>query len=371
MPLQPVGGKLHMPVETEADVRAIFEKAISLSSEKLGKFSRMQYQRDIQDHFYYIGAICPDYFRPLQEEMVQLPDEQLEFFFSFPFQEWLYLFQNASDACVEHLARKLHEKAYQSSILENMLAAICTPAALEALADYAEKAQKHDDVTNMGFWMPQGAKKAEPRFTRSRKAVQVQLFDENITADDLAKCEHPVGLPVSSVLQNPDQDLITWHYLTLNLATIEGLPQTSFSHIHLVSPPLNGGWTLFCSISQNTLYAQPRLADNTKIDAEEMEAMREQAREYKDFGKGQLVLLPYDNQLIYRNGHTQSTEGVVGDVGGPPIGLEPIPHCTTCGKLMFHVCTVTNNVREYGDGFRNMFLCEGCMLVASQATSWN
>ncbi|GCE21887.1 hypothetical protein [Dictyobacter kobayashii] len=89
MPLQPNGGNFLMPVETEADVRALFEKALSLS-QTTGAFTRERWRADIEDHFYYVGAICPQHFRPLQTEAVNLPGQQLAFLrFSFP--TWLYL----------------------------------------------------------------------------------------------------------------------------------------------------------------------------------------------------------------------------------------------------------------------------------------
>ncbi len=61
MPLQPNGGKFQMPVETEADVLALFERAKELS-QTAGFFTRDRYRADIEDHFYYIGAICPTLF---------------------------------------------------------------------------------------------------------------------------------------------------------------------------------------------------------------------------------------------------------------------------------------------------------------------
>ena len=39
----------------------------------------------------------------------------------------------------------------------------------------------------------------------------------------------------------------------------------------------------------------------------------------------QARLKPYDGDLIYCNGHILATPGVVGTVGGPPIGLYPNP----------------------------------------------
>ena len=89
MPLRPNGGKLLLPVETEADVFVLFEKAKELSL-TAGLFTRGRYRADIEDHFYYVGAMCPQYFRPLQTEAVNLSGEHLSFF-NFSFSTWLYL----------------------------------------------------------------------------------------------------------------------------------------------------------------------------------------------------------------------------------------------------------------------------------------
>jgi hypothetical protein len=83
------------------------------------------------------------------------------------------------------------------------------------------------------------------------------------------------------------------------------------------------------------------------------------------------VLRPYGPDLVYSNGHIISTPGVAGTAGGPPIGLYANPACPSCEKLMFHVVTVENYIREHGDGFRSLYLCEDCEKVAVTATGWN
>ena len=371
MPLQPNGGKLLMPVETEADVYALFEKALALSQTS-GFLTRDRYRADIEDHFYYIGAICPQHFRPLQYEAVSLPSEQLTFF-RFSFSTWLYLLQDAPDSCVEQLMQRL-SRADQDCppyILEAMLAAIGTPAALAALAEYAERTHQQKVFRDLGFWLPERGKSAEPRFTRHRSAVRFRPVDAILPLHELVKRPHPVGLPVSFIAGEQAQDLITWHYVTLNLAQIDGLPPTSFSRIHLVSPPRNSGWTLFCTISPQNLYTQAELRVSENEDLEMLEKLHKQAIDDQNDGRGEVLLLPYDDWLVYRNGHTQLTMGVHGDVGGPPLGLDENPCCPICEKLMFHVCTVANTLREYGDGFRSAFFCEDCMQIASQAMGWN
>ncbi len=372
MPLKTVTGKLHMPVATENDVQQVFEMGLRLSERELGRSRYEDYVRDLADHLFYVSAIHPEHFRSLQEAVVAVPDERLRTF-DLTFPTWLYLMQDAPDACVEQLARRLAPAGQIPPMaefaLEQMLASICTPAALEALAAYAERSGKHQELEDLGFWMPPATAQAVPRFTRERRAVRVERFDG--TVDRLASMPHPVGLPLSTIVADPSQDTIVWHYCSFALADIAGLPPVSAKRLHLVSPPLNSDWTLFCKVAEGNHYAEPTLVTSTEIETEEMSDMRAEAQERASEDTGHLTLLPYDDQLVYCNGHTELTPGVVGDVGGPPIGLYPNPSCPTCGKLLFHVATVTKDIREYGDGFRSLFVCEDCQIAASHATMWN
>ena len=65
------------------------------------------------------------------------------------------------------------------------------------------------------------------------------------------------------------------------------------------------------------------------------------------------------------------TEGVVGVVGGPPIGLYPNPKCPKCKRSMFHVLNAECGIRAYAEGFLSLFLCEDCGITACNATNWN
>jgi hypothetical protein len=38
---------------------------------------------------------------------------------------------------------------------------------------------------------------------------------------------------------------------------------------------------------------------------------------------------------------------------------------------MFHVATVENHIREYGDGWRSAYICDDCQIVSCTATGWN
>ncbi|GCE21886.1 hypothetical protein [Dictyobacter kobayashii] len=256
-------------------------------------------------------------------------------------------------------------------LLEYMLAAIGTPAARAAMAEYATSTHRQKNFMDLGFWLPADGKIAEARFTQHRSALRFQPVADTLTPEELIKLPHPVGLPISLVAEEKAQTMISWHYLTLDLTQVAGLPTLAFSRAHLVSPLHTGSWTLFCTISEQNLYTQAKLSTSEDEDPEQLALLRAQTINYQDAGKGELRLLPYDDQLVYRNGHTQSTAHVYGDVGGPPLGLSENPSCPICGKLMFHLCTIASTLREYGAGFRSAFLCEDCQQVASQSSGWN
>jgi hypothetical protein len=373
MSLRPVCGKLKMPVETEADVRALFEAGLSFSEATLGRSQYEAYSRDLADHFYYVGAVCPQYFQPLQEEASAIPDDKLRTF-AFTFPTWLYLLADAPESAVERLASRLRVSAAAAPLvasdLVTMLAAIGTPAALTALAEYGRTTkERRQELADLGFWIPTHGGSAEPRFARERRAVRVVRLDE--APENLARRKHPVGLPLEMVQSDAGQDVVTWHYCSLDMADLLGMPRLDMPRLHMVSPPLNDEWTVFCWPGADGRYERAALSPQTHVDEQEMAEMREEAIGDQGRDRGYLELLPYDDKLVYSNEHTELTPGVEGHVGGPPIGLYPNPNCPTCGKLMFHVCTVTTYVREYGDGFRSLFVCETCSVAASHATGWN
>jgi hypothetical protein len=329
----------------------------------------MQYQRDLGDHLFYLGAIAPERFAPLQEAMVMLPDEQLQHFAFCGFETWLYLLCGAPDSCIEYLLRRLNDGSRSASILQDMLAAIGTPTALQALADYARASDKVNDMAAMGFWILPESGSAVPRFTLERRAAQLQPFDGSLEA--LLDLPHPVGLPLTAVMRDPDQQVVTWHYCSFTVGPLPGLPPVSAIQLHLVSPPLSDVWTVHGAFDADGRYVQPTLSPDTQVEQEEMKDLRQMAIARQDVGHGQLVLLPFDDELIYCNGHVELTPGVHGTVGGPPIGLYPNPFCPSCGKLMFHIATMEDGVRSYGDGFRSLFVCEECEQVASHGVGWN
>jgi hypothetical protein len=369
MPLRPVTGKLQLPVDSAEDVRALFEVGRSLSPERQGKLGIESYRRDLLDHFYYIGAVCPEYFRPLQEAAAQLPGDELRNFdFSFPV--WLYLLQDASDVCVDHLVARLASADAASSrdvsILEDMLAGICTPYALRALAEYAAKTDKRQRFADdMGFWFAGDGSPAVPRFTRQRQAVRLRPQDG--TAEAVAGWTHPVGLPIAAVVSNPRQKRLAWHYCSFDLDQLPGMPTLGVQRLHLVSPPLWTDWTVFCAIAPDGRYDAFQVIRDDEDDIVSPVELRAEATQDEAARRGYLELLPYDDQLTYCNAHTMLTPGVEGDVGGPP-PLGSVPSCPTCGKAMFFVSCVEQLVREFGDGFRSLYVCEACMVAACVAS---
>ena len=71
-------------------------------------------------------------------------------------------------------------------------------------------------------------------------------------------------------------------------------------------------------------------------------------------------------------------EQVAGDPVHTPITwhylslyLDDIAGLTSWPADRLHLATVEHHVREYGDGFRSLFLCEDCRMAACNATGWN
>jgi hypothetical protein len=376
MPIQPVSRTKPLPVATESDVRALFDLAVSLAHRdehpghvlaepyrqmaegSPGMLRQMQesaarlWERGLADHFYYVGAVHPEYFHPLRQEAAALTDGELRHF-AFGFSEWLYLLQGASGDCVDMLASKLRSDPGDWNRL-CMLAAVMTPSALDALADHARgSAEAAAACENLGFWIPADGP-AQPRFFLQRSAIRA-----TVPADPSA-ARHPIGLPVSAVSAG-DQPAIDWHYLTLDLSAVPGIPHLPFGRLHLVSPRADYGWSLTAHVSPDDRYSAVTVHQEQRHEGH---GPRGAASGYAD-------LIPFDESLTYTNGHVLSTEGVEGVAGGPPIGLYPNPRCPECGRLMLHIATVSSAIREYGEGFRSLFACEDCRTAACTGVLWN
>ena len=249
-----------------------------------------------------------------------------------------------------------------------MLAAIGTGSALTNVAVFARSHNAIHDFQSLGFDIPLDGQPAQPRFTVWRRAIKKIPF--TVRQGNLDQAPHPIGLSLAAIVDNASANTISWHYLSLNLTELQGLPPLAVERLHLVSTPVNIGWTLYCDILGDGRYTV-RSLERDEDEEDEPDELLNEFENDNSVDWGHAELLPYDDQLIYCNGHTLLTEGVVGDVGGPPLGLYPIPKCLDCERLMFHLLTVSFRIRSYGHGWRSLFLCENCQLIACNATPWN
>lgn len=338
MPIKPVRGGPPIPVDSPADVAVLIEH-----------LARGDRQPEwLGDHFAYLAGTRPEWFRPYQEQVVDgLLDR-----FSVALEDQCQLFAGAPDSCVETLARRLRDRRDFDDA--SALAAIGTPAALTAVAEDVRNGGDRELYEDSGFWIPPTGP-AQPRFSPQRRAVFLEL-------GDFPDADHPVGLPVDRVVADPASSPVVWHYLSLRLAGVPGLPSWPAERAHLVAPAATFMWTMFAEAGADGRYHGERVVHDGEpddfIDAPE-------------FSLGRVVLRPYGPDLVYTNLHVHLTPGLVGTAGGPPIGLYPNPACPSCKRLMFHVLTVMNTVREYGHGPRSLYLCEDCHTVAVTATNWN
>ena len=173
-----------------------------------------------------------------------------------------------------------------------------------------------------------------------------------------------VGTSLTDIADDPEH-VITWHYLSLRPEAIAGVPAWPSDQVHIVSPRTYW-YTLHCAVLADGRYVEPVVDD----DGEPFDVgLREIEQDPPPATTASLH--PYDEQLIYRNGHVHLTPAVVGDAGGPPVGIYPNPVCPSCAVLMFHIATAVSDIREYGDGFRSVFICEQCTRAAVTGTNWN
>jgi hypothetical protein len=353
MPIQPVNRMDPLPVERPEDVAALVELLPRARDDSRLRFG-------LSDHFSYLAAVHPEWFAPYRE--VVLTD--LLDGFSANFGDYCVLLHGAPDPCVEHLTRRL--RGGWDTTAGWALAAIGTEAGLAAVAAHVRAdGDVRGHYEELGVWVPPDGP-AQYRFSPHRRAVFRRQVDDPAALDSQA---HPVGLPLDSVVADPDATPVTWHYVSLRLSDVPGLPDWPAERVHLVGPRANCGWTLSAGIDGQGRYRDVTAEFEDPFDEEDAWYLRRV--EERGGGYGAVDLRPYDADLVYCNGHIQLTPDVVGTAGGPPIGIYANPHCRSCGRLQFHVVSVEHHVREYGDGWRSLFLCADCGLVTCNATGWN
>ncbi len=342
------------------DVAVLVAKLRDVGGDRL--FS--QDARELSDQFAYVAGAHPEWFAPFREEVVvtELLDG-----FGPSFADQCVLLHGASDRCVDHLTAQLRRRSEFGD--QWALAAIGTPAALDAVAWHVRNGGDREFYEECGVWVPPTGP-AQYRFTPHRRAV---FLHQGATATELAGATHPVGLPVDAVVRDPDRTPISWHYLTLRLAEVPGMPDWPVEQVHLISPRHWWDWSLTARFDEHGRYHSERVvapeqpAEYDEDDGDLDALLPDDERD----ALGWVDLRPYDGDLVYCNGYIDLTPGVVGTAGGPPVSIYANPNCDSCGRLMFHVVSVEHRVRDYGDGRRSLFICEDCQLVTCNATSWN
>lgn len=354
MPLQPVTQTLRLPLDTPADAEGLLLAVQALTTEA-NPLRRARKARDLADHLLWLGAVRPDLAAVLRPSWSRLPAEAITLL-GLSLGAWLPLLGGADD--VNRLADALDREPDGPWL--PMLAAIGTPLANDRLADLARRHRLTESLARMGIAVPPHGP-AERRFTPSRCAVRKVAYEG--TPDSLTGLRHPIGLPLGHVAAEGDEG-VRWHYLSLDLDGLEGLPPLETDRLHLVGPVQEYGWTLFARIGPDGRYRTQAL----ELDEDEEFGPIDNDAEGE---LGVAELLPFDDRLVYSNGHVLLTPGVQGTVGGPPLGLYTNPVCPDCGKLMFHVLTADAQIREHGDGFRSLFVCERCGVAACDAAGYN
>jgi len=364
MPLKPVGGKLHLPLETQGDAERLFAVAIGLVDEK-NPFLKPLLVRDIADHFYYLGAVHSALTLPLRERLTRLTDRQLEGF-RFKFETWSPLLDGAGDEDADFLASQIHRDPGCESRID-MLAAIGTPYAYARLGEVALKHDLIGKVERRGFAFARATASFQPRFTKQRRAIKVTSYEGD--RYDLVSEKNPIGLPLNAVAAPDDAGTIAWHYLTVDLTGFEGMPIFS-PRLHVVSPRCFMGWTLTCEVQDDARYKTVSLSTDEEPE-DDLDDLLSDLHNDKDDSLATAEFVPLDDRLTYGNELVLSPAQIAGRLGGPPIGLHPNPVCARCEEVMFHVLTIDNDLRSYSDGMISLFICEACRLVTCRSTGWN
>jgi hypothetical protein len=353
MPIRPVTrGMEPLPVETPQDVARLVDLLAEADEDN-------NLRRGLGDHFSFLAGTHPEWFAPYRELVLteRLPA------FNVNFEDFCILFGGAPDHCVEHLLGQLRDGWSISPGWA--LASIGTETAMTAVADWVRAGGDRSELEDLGVWVPPTGP-ARYRFSLDRRAVFRRRFDDE---SQLATVDNPVGLPLSEVVVDPDRGKVTWHYVSLRVDQIPGLPAWPVERIHLVGPRANWHWTLTARLDERGRYLDETVAIDEPPDPEDEEYFLDDER--RGGGYGAVELRPYDADLVYCNGHIQLTPDVVGTAGGPPLGIYANPHCPSCDVLMFHVASVEHHVRDYGDGWRSVFVCADCQRVTCNATGWN
>lgn len=354
MPVEPNNGTLLVDLSSEAGVAELVEYAEILDPERVRTFLTEDWRiaSDIGDHLLYLSAVHPEWFAPYRELAVTELYERLP----MNLEVAAVLLPGIDGAVLGPLCDQVRADPKDRSAME-LLAGTADPEALEVVADAVRAGGSTRDAGASGIHV--GATgPASWRFTASRAAIHVPAQPHHGEPDGI------VGLPLCEVADDPE-GVITWHYLSAPPTLVAGTPRWPHDLVHLLSPRTYW-YELYSEVGPDGRCHHPVADDGG--EPFDVHLADIEADPPPPVG---VAIRAYDGELVYRNGHILSSAGVVGSMGGPPVGLYPNPACPGCGVLMFHVATVEHGIREYGDGFRSVFICETCERTCSTGTGWN
>jgi hypothetical protein len=342
-------------MERADDIELVFA-ALERVAER-GLFTRERALDDVAEEVGYQLIVHPDWVRPHVERLVR---DHGTLGLTFDWQ--CVLMDDVPETLLEHLLAA-HHRNRDDETTRLLLMASRTPTAMEALAETArEHGPTRRDLSDLGFDLPERGP-ARQRFTIERRALRF------VPGSDALSAPHAVGLPLEQVVA-PGEAAITFHYLSVTPAEFAELPVWR-GQAHLVSVRNVAAWTAW---TKATADGRVRLVDLRRHDDDHsLDELNYQLDEAAAMTQpaGAVELLPIDDQLTFANQHVELTPDVIGVLGGPPLGLGPTPSCVECGRLMFHIGETGHSVREYGEGFRSLFICESCRISATVATLWN
>lgn len=341
-------------MERPEDIELVFAALRRVPSR--GFFTRERAQREVAEEIGYQLLVHPDWVAPHVDALV---GEGVAAAMNF---DWLcLLMEHASVKLVAETADRARADAADNAAVLLLLAAR-TPEALTVTADLARSRQRvRDDCRYLGFDVPTEGP-AEPRFSIERRALR---FNEGTS---IAGAPHAAGLPLREVVA-PDEDRITFHYLSVTPSEFSALPPWP-GQAHILAIRAWPDWTVFGRPDEAGRLVVTDIELGTDRSLDELNDKLDEAAALPQ-PSGAVELLPFDDRLTYGNQHPLFTASVIGVVGGPPMGLACAPTCPGCGRLMFHAGHIEARPREYGDGFRSLFLCERCVISATLATLWN
>lgn len=348
----PNNGQLLIDLSTRSGVEELVRAARALDPDKVRRFGTRDSRaaQDIGDHLMFLSATRPEWFAPFRDEAVTELADRLP----MELRVAAVLLPGLGSAAVTHLCRQLTNDVTDWRTL-SLLAGCGDDHGLDVLAGLVRQRGVTDWTNRLGIHVGETGPAAW-RFSTSRYAV--------VAPAERSEPDGIIGLEVAEVAGDVDEG-ISWHYVSLKPSEIDGTPLWPHDFVHIVSPRTYW-FTMHLDVEADGRYIA------TVID-DEGEPYDTHLREIEANPPppSTASLHRYDADLVYRNGHVHLTPNVVGDAGGPPIGLYPNPVCRGCGVLMFHIATVLSRIREYGEGFRSAFICEHCVRVAVTGTNWN